>query len=213
MCASAQYGVEQPLSVGEVLVANKKLADPNFAEAVVLLVQYDKEEGTVGLVINRKSEISLSRVFPDIKGATSDPVYIGGPVGVGIGQALLQLTAKAGQVEHISGDIYATGDKELIERSVSARAQPSRFRLYFGYAGWAPGQLEAEIRLGAWTVLKNRSKVTFDDDPDSLWDRLTREGETRMADAGGINAGRLLRCHGSLLQSLDCLQIHKARAE
>src|SRR6185437_6864968 len=212
-CASAQYGDEQPLSVGDVLVASKKLADPNFAEAVVLIVQYDQEEGTVGLVINRQSEISLSRVFPDIKHATADPVYLGGPVGISVGQALLRLPAKADRAEQVSGDIYATGDKELIEKSVSSRAGPSRFRLYFGYAGWAPGQLAAEIRLGAWTVLKNRSKIIFDDDPDSLWNRLTRESETRMADDGEINSHRPLRPYGFLPQSLDWLQVHKARAE
>jgi putative transcriptional regulator len=213
MCASAQYGVEQPLSVGDVLVANKKLADPNFAEAVVLLVQYDKDEGTVGLVINRKSEIPLSRIFPDIKHATADPVYIGGPVGIGVGQALLRLPAKTDEARQVSGDIYATGDKDLIEKTVSSRAQPSRFRLYFGYAGWAPGQLEAEIRLGAWTVLKNRSKITFDDDPDSLWDRLIRESETRMADGGNVGACQPGRSFCFLQPLLDYSQIEKASAE
>ncbi len=183
---AAQYGIEQRLSVGDVLIANEKLADPNFAEAVILIVQHDDEEGTLGLVINRKSEIPLSKIFPDIKHASADPVYIGGPVGTTIGQALLRLPANTDQVGHISGDIYATGSKELIEKSVASQTDPSKFRLYFGYAGWAPGQLQAEIRLGAWTVLKGRSKIVFDHDPDSLWDRLTRESHTQMA------AGQLL---------------------
>lgn len=196
--AYAQYDIEQHLSVGDILVANEKLGDPNFAEAVVLLVQFDASEGTVGLVINRRSEIPLSRIFPDVKHATADPIYMGGPVGITIGQALLRLPGKAEELEHVSGDVYATADKELIEKSVSSRAQPSKFRLYFGYAGWAPGQLEAEIRLGAWAVLKGRSKVVFDSDPDSLWDRLIRESRTRMA--GGN-------------QLLHGLQIQKIRPE
>ena len=218
LCISAQYGTEQRLAVGDILVANEKLGDPNFAQAVILLLQFDRDEGTLGLVINRPSEIPLSRIFPEIKHASADPVYMGGPVGVTTGQALLRLPGKAEQLEHISGDIYATGDKDLIEKSVSSRDPPAKFRLYFGYAGWAPGQLEAEMRLGAWSVLKGRSKLAFDHDPDSLWDRLIRESQTQMADGfadratlGRLHAGLRMRgraAFGHTQNPLDRLEIH-----
>jgi hypothetical protein len=58
---------------------------------------------------------------------------------------------------------------------------PSRFHLYLGYAAWAPGQLEAEIQLGAWTVLSHDLKIVFDPDPDSLWLRLTDESQMQIA--------------------------------
>jgi putative transcriptional regulator len=177
----AQYSAQPQLETGQLLVASEKLGDPNFAETVVLLIQHDEDEGTVGLVINHRSQVPLSQVFPDIKGATADPVYVGGPVSLTAVQALLRLPAPAEDVLHVLNDVYASGSKQVIEKSVRSHMAPGKFRLYVGYAGWAPGQLEAEVRLGAWSVLTNRSRAIFDEDPDSLWSRLTRESHMQIA--------------------------------
>lgn len=179
--ATAQYTPERELHVGDLLVASEKLGDPNFAESVVLILQHDEDQGTVGIIINRRSEVPLSRVFPDIKGAGSDPVFIGGPVSLTAVQALLRLREQTEDVTHVAGDVYATGSKQMIEKSVRAHAASSKFRLYVGYAGWAPSQLDAELQLGAWSVLTNGSRVVFDDDPDSLWSRLTHESHMQIA--------------------------------
>src|SRR5436190_23568949 len=77
---NAQYGSEQQLSVGSILLSSEKLADPNFAESVVLILHYDADDGTVGLIINRRTEIPISRIFSKMKHASQDPVYMGGPV-------------------------------------------------------------------------------------------------------------------------------------
>lgn len=177
----AQTPAEQQVRAGDVLVASEKLGDPNFAEGVVLILEHDEVGGTLGVVINHRSEVPLSRVFPDIKGASSDPVYVGGPVSLSAVQALLRLPKERDEVRHIAGDVYATGSKEVIESSVRTRVAASKFRLYAGYAGWAPGQLEAEIQIGAWRVLPNRYMLSFDDNPDSLWSRLTRESHMQIA--------------------------------
>jgi putative transcriptional regulator len=174
---------EKRLSSGDLVVASEKLGDPNFAESVVLILEHDEDKGTVGVIINRRSELPLSRVFPDIKGASADPVYVGGPVSLTAVQALLRSPEKSDDVRQVSGDIYATGSKEIIEKSVRSRIASSKFRLYVGYAGWAPGQLEMEIKIGAWIVLSNRSKLSFDEDPDSLWSRLNRESQMQIAAA------------------------------
>jgi putative transcriptional regulator len=176
----AQYEPEQSVSIGSILVAKEKLGDPNFAESVVLIVQYDRE-GTLGILINRPSDVPLSQVFPHIKRAPADPVYMGGPVGITVGQALLRLPPNADDVTHVLDDVYVTASKKLIEKSVASGAQSSKFRLFLGYAGWAPGQLETEVRLGAWSILKGRSKIVFDGDPGSLWERLIRETHWQMA--------------------------------
>ncbi|MBV8551682.1 MAG: YqgE/AlgH family protein [Acidobacteriaceae bacterium] len=178
---AAQFRTQEELAAGSVLVANEKLGDPNFTESVVLIVQYDSDDGTLGVIINRRSKIPLSRIFPDIKAATADPVFVGGPVGKAGAMALLRLPVKTDKTLHVTNDVYVTGSKELIEKSVAGRAESSKFRLYMGYAGWAPGQLEAELQLGAWSVIKGSSRIVFDDDPDSLWSRLSRESHLQIA--------------------------------
>ena len=180
---AAAFQFDQQLSAGSILVATEKLGDPNFAESVILLVQYDEEKGAVGLTLNRRTRIPLSRVFPKTKNASADPVYLGGPVEIESGQAVLRMPDKSDQATHLMADVYVTGAKDLIEKSVAARVDPSKFRLYLGYAGWAPGQLEAEIRLGAWAILHRGPQVVFDGDPDSLWSRLIRETHMQVARA------------------------------
>ena len=185
------------VNAGDILVASEKLGDPNFAESVVLILEHDGNKGTLGVIINRRSEVPLSRIFPNIKGASADPVYVGGPVSITAVQALLRLPNEMDETTHVLGDVYASGSRQVIEKSVRAHVVPSKFRLYVGYAGWAPGQLEAEIQIGAWMVLPNRSKLIFDDDPDSLWSRLTRESHMQVA-ASRFSIGPLR----SSLQSL-----------
>ena len=201
-----QYS-EQQLTVGKILVASEKLADPNFAESVVLIVQFDAEEGTVGLVINRPTQLPISRIFPKTKPADKDPVYMGGPVGITAVQALLRLSERAGQATHVVGDVYLTGAKELMEQSIVSQSDPSKFRLYLGYAGWSAGQLQAEMRLGAWSIISGSSKIIFDRNPDSLWSRLTQS--SRMQIAFGVPFVRSLdRAYG-----INREVLHKTRLD
>lgn len=183
---NAQY-TSDTVATGKILVADDKLDDPSFAKSVVLIVDSDPDGGTLGVILNRRSDVALSKVFPKIKGAPADPVYMGGPVEIGSGQGLLRSESKPG-TRHIVDDVYATGNQELIESSVAARVNPSKFRLYLGYAGWAPGQLESEIQVGAWAVRAGSASIVFDEDPDSLWSRLNRESHSRIADARGITS-------------------------
>jgi len=177
----AQYGPDQPsLAVGKLLVAARELGDPNFAETVILIVDYDPDKGTSGLIINRRTDVPLSKVFPAIKTARNDPVYQGGPVETTAAQALLRASARPANATRLFGDVYVTGSKELIEKSVAAATASSSFRVYVGYGGWAPGQLEHEIELGAWDVLNGLPPIVFDDDPDSLWGRLEETAHERI---------------------------------
>jgi len=178
----AQYRVQQSLSVGDVLLASEKLGDPNFAQSVVLVLQYGEDDGTVGLIVNRQSDVPLSKLFPDLKGGTSDPIFQGGPVSPELALALIRTSSKPEKGTHITEDVYVSGSKDLIEKSVTSHTPASKFRLYLGYAGWAPGQLEGEMSLGAWTIARGGPRVIFDNDPDSLWLRLTREPPTHIAD-------------------------------
>jgi putative transcriptional regulator len=188
VAGKAQYPAEEGIAAGNILFANEKLSDPNFAQSVILIVQFDSGKGAEGLVLNRRTQVSIVDLFPKAKHASKDPVYIGGPVGVTSAQALLRAPAATDQATRVVGDVYVTGTKELIDKSIESKADPSKFRLYVGYAGWAPGQLQAEIRLGAWSLINGSSKIVFDPQPDSLWSRLMHESKMRLAWADFPNA-------------------------
>src|SRR5437588_1302326 len=179
----AQYGTRQEVAVGKLLIAKPQLADPNFAESVVLIVHYDSDKGAVGLILNRRSNVPISKVLPQVKGAKEDPVFEGGPVETATAQALVRSKEKPEEATRVVGDVYTSGSKNVIEKFVASGAAASEFRLYVGYAGWSPGQLEREIDLGGWSVLRANTDLVFDDKPDSLWMRLQHDTETRIADA------------------------------
>ncbi len=178
--AAAQFIDSQHLAAGQFLVATEKLNDPNFAEAVVLLLQYDSAEGSVGIIVNRKTQLSLARIFPDKK-ATEDPVFEGGPVEIEVVQALMRSATKPSKGTLLVGDVYTTGSKQEIDKAITSKAAPSKFRAFLGYAGWGGGQLESEIQAGAWTVVKATPKMIFDDAPDTLWERLNRQANGQIA--------------------------------
>src|ERR1700733_12731443 len=104
--AAAQSMQPSDLAAGKMLVASRDLPDPNFAKTVVLLVQYDNE-GVVGLILNRRSKVPISRVLEEVDGARgrSDPIYAGGPVGRNDVLALLRSSAKSEAAKRVFGDI------------------------------------------------------------------------------------------------------------
>src|SRR5215469_11708641 len=116
-----QFRDPKNLGAGKLLVASRGLGDPNFAKTVILLVHYD-EKGVVGLVLNRRTDVPLSRVL-DLPAAKdrSDPVYLGGPVGLSGALALFQSSAKLEKAENLFGKVYLITDKDLFEQTIAAR--------------------------------------------------------------------------------------------
>lgn len=167
---------------GKLLVASRDLGDPNFLKTVILLVRCDAQ-GVVGLVLNRRSQVPLSRVLKDFKSAKdrSDPVYLGGPVETPAVFALLQSASKVEGAEHIFGRIYLVSARPLFEKTISARPDPGVFHVYLGYAGWTQDQLRREVELGAWYVFPADASTVFSSDPDSLWPQMIRKTELKMA--------------------------------
>ena len=170
------------LAPGKLLVASRDLADPNFAHTVVLLVHYDAKS-VVGLVLNHRTDLPLSRVFEGLKAAKdrSDKVYLGGPVETPAVFALLQSPKKLEGAEHVFGGIYLINTKPLFEQTISARPDPGGFHVYLGYAGWAKDQLRMEVAQGAWFIFPADAQTIFSSDPDSLWPQMIRKTELRLA--------------------------------
>lgn len=177
------FGQADQLAPGMFLVASRDLGDPNFARAVVLLLHYDDENGALGLIVNRRTDVPLSKVFAELKEAKdrSDSIYIGGPVETGSVLALLKSASKLKDAEPVFGDVYLVNSKTLLAKTLAAGVEASQFHAFLGYAGWAREQLENEVELGAWHVMPADAGNVFHSDPDSVWERLIRRTEMRIA--------------------------------
>jgi putative transcriptional regulator len=173
---------DEDLAEGTLLVADRKLNDPHFAQTVVLIVTYD-DHGAVGLVLNRPSDVSVSALLAGVKDAKNrkDTAFTGGPVEPMSVLALLRTRDGPRGAQHVAGDIWAILDQDLLEEALSAHAGSDELRFYVGYAGWKPGQLEAELEAGAWRVIRGSADTVFDAKPDSLWDRVVRGLDLTLA--------------------------------
>ena len=177
-----QFKNSKSLAAGRVLVASRNLGDPHFAKTVILLVHYDAQ-GVLGLVLNHRTDVPLSRVLDSLKTAKdrSDPVYLGGPLETASVFALYQSPAKPEGAEHIFGGVYLINSKPLFEQTISAQPKADVFHVYLGYAGWTQDQLQQEVELGAWFVFPAEAGTVFNADPDALWPEMIRKTELQVA--------------------------------
>ena len=173
-----------PSSVGKgvLLVASPSLEDPNFRQAVVLVVEHGPE-GTVGLILNRSTNVLLSKALPDITALkeTSYQLFAGGPVEPTRFLLLFRLKEPPTDARSVFDGVYLGRTSKVLE-SIITQAKPTEtFRAFAGFSTWAPRQLEAEMRLGAWAILQPDSSSIFDKDPATLWsDCLSRLQRPRV---------------------------------
>jgi putative AlgH/UPF0301 family transcriptional regulator len=176
-----QFRSPESLGVGKLLVASRGMDDPHFAQTVILLVR-DDDDGVLGLVLNRRTDVPLSKVLDlDAAKDRSDPLYLGGPVGMPAVFALFQSSAKMEKAENIFGGVYLISDETVFDKTISARPDSSVFHVYLGYAGWTQDQLRAEVQLGAWFVFPADAAAVFNSDPNSLWPKMIRDTELKSA--------------------------------
>ena len=161
-----------PLSVkkGVLLVASPSLDDPNFRQAVVLVVEHGPE-GTLGLILNRSTNVLLSEALPDLtvlKGTTYR-LFAGGPVEPTRLLLLFRLKEPPADARSVFDGVYVGGTPAVLERIITQAKPNETFRAFAGFAGWAPGQLGYEMLQGAWATLPPDSIGIFDKDPATLW--------------------------------------------
>src|SRR5271154_5923361 len=188
--ALASVQAEDSLAPGKFLVAGRELGDPNFAESVILLIDYDAEHGAMGLIVNRRTDVALSRVFPDFKDAKNrtDPVYVGGPVELKTILALQRSSVQPGDARHVFADIYLISTKDQLQKALADKTEAASFHVFVGYAGWGAGQLEHEVELGAWHLMPAEPALVFHSDPDTVWPRLIRRTEQQIARLSAYSA-------------------------
>lgn len=170
--ASSGVAGEEPAR-GKFLIAGPEMRDPNFSETVVLLLEYD-ETGALGLIINWPTEMAADYVLPDIEGLASNPhrVFIGGPVQRGQITLLVQAEEAPGDARHVFANIYFSGSGDLLRQLAAEEGSDKQFRLYLGFAGWAAGQLDAELARGGWRILPGEAPLVFDPSPETVWSEL-----------------------------------------
>jgi putative transcriptional regulator len=164
---------------GVFLVATQTMPDPRFRRTVILLVAHD-QTGTLGLIINRPTELRLAEVLPDAGKLAkhADPLFFGGPVAP---ERLLYLVGGQGSPEGLTAiladGVYVGADRTVLERWLAADKPPEHLRLYFGHAGWAPRQLDAEIAGGGWRLFRADPVLLFHESPETIWELfLTQPG-------------------------------------
>jgi putative transcriptional regulator len=170
------------LASGKFLVAPRQAVDPNFANTVILLVRYD-ETGALGLVINRPTRVPLSKLFQDSKVARhlEDPAYAGGPVQEDAILALSRSDKKLEGAAPVIDKVYLLSTRRTLDQMLSSKPTPSNLRVYLGYTGWGPGQLDHEMDLDVWLIVPGEADSIFDPDPKSVWPRLVDRAELRFA--------------------------------
>jgi putative transcriptional regulator len=175
----AQSTRTKDLALGRFLVASRDLADPNFAHTVVLLVEYENE-GVVGLVVNRRTTIPISRVLA-LKQAEGrgDPVYVGGPVELTSVMALARLAEAPAGGGRVFNDIYLVRTEAPLVKVMGTPG--AKFRVFLGYAGWTAPQLRRETETGSWFIFPADAGMVFDPDPASLWGRLIEKAGSQYA--------------------------------
>jgi putative transcriptional regulator len=181
------------------LIAMPQLQDPNFVRAVMLIVQHD-EDGTFGLVLNRPVDMSAQELCVGLEmhwgGDPELPLHWGGPVqpqtgwmlfaddpgdrlhvarsdeDLPAGDSRLEDAGAAREATDLGNGLHFAGSLEVLRQIVEA--PPADLRLFLGYAGWGPGQLEHEMAEGVWLTAPATRDAIFSVDDSEMWDHVVR---------------------------------------
>ena len=170
-----------PSLAGRLLIATPVLEDPNFERTVVYMCFHD-EKGAFGLVINRPQEMRAADAALEGAGVASHPaaLFSGGPVEPSAILGLARMR-EGTPVEWWTQIRDGVGLLNLAVSTIEAMSAVLALRVFHGYAGWRPGQLEGEIVEEAWFVADAAPDDPFTDDPGTLWQRVLRRQHGPMA--------------------------------
>ncbi len=156
---------------GHLLVAAPTLMDPNFRRSVVLIGEHG-DEGALGVILNRASDSTVDDALPElatlVDGDTT--VHVGGPVQPSAIVVLAEFDEPDRAEALVLGDIGFLPS----EIDPDALGELRRARVFAGYAGWGPGQLDDELGEGSWIVEPAEPEDVFTADPDDLWSEVLR---------------------------------------
>jgi putative transcriptional regulator len=166
---------DKPSLQGQFLIASPDMSDPRFRETVLVMIRHNPD-GAMGMVINRPAgEQPIARLLEALgessEGAVgSIPIYLGGPVELQLGLVLHSNDYHRDGTLDVAAGIAVTATAEIF-RDIARKVGPKKYLLAFGYAGWAPGQLENELLHNGWFSAPLDPKLVFDEDRGSVWDK------------------------------------------
>lgn len=161
---------------GQLLVAMPQMGDPRFARSVIYLCAHSGEAGAMGLVINKLlGSLTMAELFAqlDIEAGgivKARSVHFGGPVEPGRGFVLHTADYREEATLAVAGNIAVTATLEIL-RAIGRGRGPRQSLFALGYAGWGPGQLDAEIQANGWLSVAADDAIVFDSDHDGKWQR------------------------------------------
>lgn len=150
----------------QLLIAMPGMADPNFSSTVTLICEHNAE-GALGIVINRPTNLNLGGLFEQLEvtdadaAAASRPVFDGGPVARERGFVLHNSEHRFESSVSVSPGIQLTLSRDVLEAIASGKG-PAKSLVALGYAGWQPGQLEAEMLANTWLSVPASPEIVFD---------------------------------------------------
>jgi len=165
---------------GMFLVARRALDDSHFGQSVVYLIEHG-EDGTLGLIVNRSSEINLSEAVPDIedKQEAAHTLYYGGPVGLPMILMLVRSESLTEGMAHVANNVYISADRRVFDEVLAVKKPGSEVHFYIGHSGWAAGQLDFELARGSWHVVPADTDAIFSGETESMWNRLIERLEPK----------------------------------
>jgi putative transcriptional regulator len=159
-----------------LLLSMPQLIDPNFHKSVVLLCEHQRE-GAFGLIVNRLSEVEASlavRLDPPLERPNDLPLLIGGPVEPQRGWILTSQAPEGVESRALGAGLYLSASPVLLRRVLSSRPLPRRTQVLAGYAGWGPGQLDAELAESAWLIMPVELDLIFEIPAAAAWEMAIR---------------------------------------
>ena len=159
---------------GMFLVATPKMRDPRFKQSVILLVEHSSE-GSLGFIVNRRTDMTVIDAFPELEKqmGLDHALYFGGPVQP---SRIMFVYSDSNHItEHkVLNGVYWGSSYDNLKEILNRKGEDA-LRIFFGYAGWGPGQLEFELSLGDWQVLPASADHIFSEDSKQLWHLLNRK--------------------------------------
>jgi len=171
------FGMSWPIGADDtkvlttiLLVARAELPDANFRDSVVLVMN-NVGPAPAGVIVNRPTRIPVSRLFPDVErlARLGDKVYFGGPVAITSVSFLFRADSVPENATQAIDGVYFSTNPELLRKLLDRDKPMEGLRIFIGHSGWAPGQLEAEIARGDWTLAPADIGAIFDARPEHPW--------------------------------------------